>query len=264
VTDGLTDEQTRYLLDSVPVGIIVTDGQKLVWLNEQAEKLTGLNADGLIGQPLGLLPGWLTTIFNEGGDQDRLTGEAGCEVLATVKSSAANPLLQACFLRDASQISQLQKKAAELEERVEALDTRDHVSGLLNQRGLLQALEAQVTRSRRYGNPLSIISLIIENYGVEADRKADVLAAMGYLFNDRLRWADSVGHIDEDEFILVLPETDAAAAVHLGEKLSNEFKALTLPNDNVSIALTITQGKATWRDGDDPARLLQRCRAQQD
>jgi len=262
VTDPLPYAQAQKLLDSAPLGIIVTDGEKLVWLNEQAEKLTGLNGRELVGQQVGLLPDWLVAVFAEGGDQNRLTGEVGCEVLASVKSYAGKSPLQACFLHDASQIKQLQKLVKELENRVESLDTRDHVSGLLNQRGLLQVLDAQVSRSRRYGNSLSIISLIIDDYGDAVDRKADVLAAIGYLFNDRLRWADSVGHIDEDEFILVLPETDDAAVDSLSTKLVSEFNELTMPKGGAPVSLIISQGKATWRDGDDPARLLQRCRSQ--
>ena len=264
MSDPLTYQQAQYLLDTAPLGIIVTDGEKLVWLNEQAENLTGLNARGLIGQSVELLPDWLTSILNQRSEQNQLTGEAGCEVLANVKSYDGKPPLCACFLRDASQINQLQKHVEDLENQVESLATRDHVSGLLNQRGLLQVLDSQVSRSRRYGNPLSVISLIIEDYGVDDDHKADVLAAMGYLFNDRLRWADSVGHIAEDEFILVLPETDAAAVASLSVKLSNEFNALTLPNVDGPVSLRVSRGTATWRDGDDPARLLQRCRPLRD
>lgn len=264
MTDPLTCEQTLKLLDSLPLGVIVADGKNLVWLNDQAVKLTGLNARGLIGQPLAVLPDWLSSIFTEDDVEDSLTGEAGCQVLANVKSYEGEVPIKACFFRDASQIRQLQKHIEVLEKQLETLDTRDQASGLLNQRGLLQVLDAQVSRSRRYGNPLSIISLIIDDYGVGDDRKGDILTAMGYLFNDRLRWADSVGRIAEDEFIVVLPETDATSAETLSEKLTNEFKELTLPNEAAPVSLTVIQGKATWQDGDDPTRLLQRCRALRD
>jgi len=261
VTDRFTHEHAMTLLESAPFGVIATDGKNLLWLNERAEKMTGLNSRGLIGQPVERLPDWLTKIFNEGCEENQLSGEAGCEVLASVKSFDSVPLTTACFLTDASQIRQLQNHIRDLEKRVELLDTRDNVSGLLNQRGLLQILEAQVTRSRRYGNPLSIIGLTIEDYGVGDDRKGDVLAAIGYLFNDRLRWADCVGRLDENEFVLVLPETDAVSVAILGDKLTNEFKTLPLPGGGDTVALSVNLKKATWKEGDDPTRLLLRCRA---
>lgn len=264
MTAPLNSQQAWGLLDTLPLGVIVTDGKKVLWLNASAEQLTGLNAAGVTDQPLARLPEWLATALVEGGEHARLSGEAGCQVLISVKTFSDTPPLQACFLSEASQTRQLQQQVAALEQRIAALDTRDHASGLLNRRGLRQVLEAQVSRSRRYANPLSVISLRIEDYGVNAARKADVMAAMGYLFNDRLRWADSVGHYDEDEFILVLPETEAAAAASLAVKLTDQLRALLLPHDELPVTLTITRGVATWQDGDDPTRLLQRCRAQMD
>lgn len=259
-TDPLSEGQARLLLNSAPVGVITTDGQCVLWLNEQAEKLTGLNARGLIGQPLTRLPQWLAQLFDEGCEDGQLCGEAGYEVQATVKRFADATLAMACFLVDAGRIRRLQNRVSELEGRVESLDTRDNVSGLLNQRGLSQILEAQVSRSRRYGNPLSLICLVINDYGVEDSRKADVLMALGHLFNDRLRWADTVGRSDADEFILILPETDASSAAALAGKLGSEFWALALPNGE-TVALSVSLGTATWEEGDDPGRLLQRCHA---
>jgi diguanylate cyclase (GGDEF)-like protein len=259
-TEPLSAAQALLLLNSAPVGVITTDGQRLLWLNEQAEILTGLNAQGLIGQPLSRLPMWLARLFEQGCEDDHLCGEAGCEVRATMKHFDDGTLAMACFLVDASRARMLQSQISELERRVELLDTRDEVSGLLNQRGLSQILEAQVSRSRRYGNPLSLISLMIDDYGVTDEHKADVLVALGHLFNDRLRWADTVGRSATDEFILILPETDATAAATLVTKLGSEFSTLELPSGD-TVALSVSLGTASWQEGDDPTRLLQRCRA---
>jgi diguanylate cyclase (GGDEF)-like protein len=259
-TDPPNNELALLLLDSVPVGVITTDGQNVLWLNEQAEKLTGLNARGLIGQSLSLLPPWLSQLFTEGCEAGQLCGEAGYELQATVKRFAVATPVLACFLVDAGPTRQLRNRISELENRLQSLDTRDAVSGLLNQRGLAQILEAQVSRSRRYGNPLSLISLTIADYGVADSRKADVLVALGHLFNDRLRWADAVGRNDADEFVLILPETNAASAAALADKLGSEFQALALPSGE-TVALSVNVGTASWQEGDDPGRLLQRCQA---
>jgi len=139
------------------------------------------------------------------------------------------------------------------------LGTKDDSSGLLNQRGLYQVVESQVSRSRRYGNALSLISMQVNDYGVGSTDKTPILEALGYLFNDRLRWADSVGRTDEDEFILVLPETDMESAAMLVTKLAVEIQTLRQKDVGDPVELSASFGIAAWHDGDDPSRLLLRC-----
>lgn len=259
MTQTLEHEQTLALLQAMPMGVIATDKDRILSINRQAENLTGLNAAALCGQSIETLPHWLKSLFFSGKEQTLYSGESGCEVLVTLKRFSSGAMTMACFLSDSSELNRLRAKIHELEREREILVTRDDSSGLLNQRGLYQAIESQVSRSRRYGNTLSLISMQVDDYGErDADRDA-VIEALGYLFNDRLRWADSVGRIGDDEFILVLPETDPESAIQLADKLSNELQRLRLRDEGKVAALTVRFGIAAWQDGDDPSRLLLRC-----
>jgi len=247
------------LLQALPQGLIATDQERIVWINRQAEQLTGLNAQTLCGQSIEALPTWLKAIFFSGKEQTLLSGESGCEVMASLKRVDAGAVTMACFVSDSREIKQLRNRIEALENQLACLDTRDESSGLLNQRGLFQVVESQVSRSRRYGNALSLISMQINDYGVANKDKDSVYEALGYLFNDRLRWADSVGRTDNDEFILVLPETDAESAAVLVTKLGVELQTLRTKDVGTPVALRASFGIAAWHEGDDPSRLLLRC-----
>jgi len=259
MTQTLEHAQAMSLLQAMPMGIIATDQERILWINHQAEVLTGLNTSTLYGQSIEALPLWLKTLFFSGKEQTLFSGESGCEVLVTLKHVNSGPMTMACFLSDSSELNRLRTSVHDLEKELDILETRDVSSGLLNQRGLYQVIESQVSRSRRYGNTLSLISMLVEDYGSSDADKEAIHEALGYLFNDRLRWADSVGHIGEDEFILVLPETDPDSAEQLVEKLSNELQCLRLKDEGTVAALVVRFGIAAWQEGDDPSRLLLRC-----
>jgi len=259
MTQVIDHAEAVQLLQAMPLGLITTNQERIVWINQQAELLVGLNAQALIGQPIEALPVWLKAIFHSGKEQSLMSGEPGCVVMASLKKMEANSITTACFLSDSNEIKQLRDRVQELEKQLEFLGTKDESSGLLNQRGLYQVVESQVSRSRRYGNALSLISMQINDYGIDSKDKTPVREALGYLFNDRLRWADSVGRTDEDEFILVLPETDSESAAILATKLATEIKTLRLRDVGAPIVLGASFGIAAWQEGDDPSRLLLRC-----
>ena len=243
------------LLETAPMGIISVDHDTVTWINRQAEQLTGLNARAICGQPITDLPDWLIAVVNSRLESQQLCGEPGNEVIVTMKYFASG---WACFLFDGREISQLKQNISTMENQVMSLETRDEVSGLLNRRGLLQVLESQVARSRRYGNALSVISLVIDLSDMADDQKVLLYQTLGFLFNDRLRWADSVGHISDNEFILILPETDATSVKELKTKLINELAELRLHRSDVVVTLPVTLGTATWQEGDDATQLMQR------
>ena len=119
-----------------------------------------------------------------------------------------------------------------LHEELAQHTTRDAVTGLPNRQALLQGLEPLVSRSRRYHNPLSVIRLRIDNLAdIDTEfgkgNSETALTAVSQMLKDQMRWADLIGRFDNDEFLLVLPETAADAANYLLEKLRQRLSDLT-------------------------------------
>jgi GGDEF domain-containing protein len=123
-------------------------------------------------------------------------------------------------------------------------------------------LEQQVSRSRRYGNPLSVI--VIEITGAGADEAGaapttdPVRLAVGQFLRDQLRWVDFIGRGPDDRFTLVLPETPEPHATRLADKLRQRLADLALPESDTRIKVEARLAVAGWTKGDDAGRLLRR------
>lgn len=100
----------------------------------------------------------------------------------------------------------------------------DPVTGVANRRYFAEMVETEITRSSRYGKPLSILMMDIDNfkevndaYGHQAGD--NVLQAVNKTCKIVLREVDTVGRWGGDEFAILLPETPPAIAVQVAERL---------------------------------------------
>ena len=84
------------------------------------------------------------------------------------------------------------------------------------------------------------------------------LAVSRYL-RDRLRWVDQIGRWEEDQFLLVLPETGEADARGLLDKIVNEQDSMQLPEPYDDLRPQLRFGMACWSKGDDMRTLLRKA-----
>jgi GGDEF domain-containing protein len=160
--------------------------------------------------------------------------------------------LTICYYEDASEKVKLEQHLKQLESTISHKMSHDPVTGMLNHHSMLQTLSAEVSRSRRYDNPLSIILMKVDysvlSQGAEAIDSETVeryRLVISQLLKDQMRWADIVGHIEHYDFVLLLPETDYDSAKVLLNKLNQGLK-------NAAIDIqAITYGVSQWRKGDD-------------
>ncbi len=154
---------------------------------------------------------------------------------------------------DVSTRIELERTLDSLNEEVKDNTLTDPVTGLLNQRGLMLALEPQVARSRRYNSPMSLITLSIQ----PAKNREAMLVEVARVLKDQLRWADLIGCTEQQDFTLVLPETTSDAASKLAAKLEHRLGELAVP-----VFPTQTPwfffGVTSWRKSDNSSTLLKR------
>ena len=162
---------------------------------------------------------------------------------------------QARLFIDISRQVYLEQAHNRLNEEFKQHTLTDNETGLLNERGIMLALEPQVARSRRYNSAMSVVILdahcTTDNGGAHPH--------IARLLKDQLRWADLIGCSSENEFILVLPETGSDASLLLIEKLRgllNEMAAQAFEGRTINI----TFGIASWRRADTAEALLSRAR----
>lgn len=156
---------------------------------------------------------------------------------------------------------ELQHKAAALERanlELERLANQDGLTGLPNRRAFFTRLETEFHRSRRSGNPLSLLMLDIDHfknfndsYGHQVGDEA--LRAVGVALAGGIRTYDFAGRYGGEEFICFLPETPPATALVVAERLRRRVgsaRVTAVGDDSLGfeVGMTVSIGVATWPD----------------
>jgi len=121
----------------------------------------------------------------------------------------------------------LQDANARLEEanaRLQALATTDPLSGLPNHRALVAALDAETARAQRGGGPCALLFLDIDHFKSVNDTHGHpagdaVLREFAQTVRACLREVDTLGRWGGEEFLALLPGTDAEGALKLAERV---------------------------------------------
>ncbi len=125
--------------------------------------------------------------------------------------------------------------------------TIDRLTGVPNRPAILAALFAEVERADRYDRSLAVAFVDIDlfknvndTYGHAAGDA--VLRGVASTLRGNLRSADTLGRYGGEEFMVVLPETDAPAAAALAEKLRRLVVGTAHPvagHDPVGVTVSI-------------------------
>jgi diguanylate cyclase (GGDEF)-like protein len=97
---------------------------------------------------------------------------------------------------------------------------------------------------------------INDGWGHQAGDEA--LAAVAAALRRRLRAEDQLGRLGGEEFLALLPDTDAEAAGVAAEKLRAEVAGTSIVHDGDELGVTVSIGWAAW-DGEPAEDLLRRA-----
>ena len=140
-------------------------------------------------------------------------------------------------------------------ERLEQLATHDPLTNVLNARSFARELAHELSRNRRYGRPLALIYLDLDNFKAVNDAHGHatgdaVLRLVADSIGGAVRQADIVGRLGGDEFGVLLPETDGtvahAAATRLAAGIRTVFRGT--PSVTASIGLVAVSGTEAGTD----------------
>ena len=132
---------------------------------------------------------------------------------------------------------------------------RDGLTGVYNRRHFDQDISATVERARARGEPVSLLMADLDHFKQINDRYGhdigdDCLRAVARCLGAQLRdQAEYVVRFGGEEFVLVLPGADAAAALQRGEQVRAAVAELCAHPEVAGLACTISVGVSSMDPG---------------
>lgn len=162
--------------------------------------------------------------------------------------------------RDISERKRFERQLLEANQELERLAITDGLTGIWNRRHLETRIEQEIARSDRYGEPLSLILCDLDHFKTINDRFGhqcgdQVLIEFCRRVQQQLRSSDGFGRWGGEEFMILLPCSDAIAARALADKLRQVIGAT--PFDPIG-TVTSSFGVAQRRPKEPEGEWLQR------
>jgi len=138
---------------------------------------------------------------------------------------------------------------------LQTLATTDALTGLVNRRETMRMGEDEVARAVRYHTPLSLMMLDIDHFKRVNDTWGHptgdrVIQALAQAMLSVVREHDVVGRYGGEEFLILLPHTDAQAVNMVAERLRAlvESNTQVLSDQGETVRFTVSIGLATYTD----------------
>ncbi len=135
---------------------------------------------------------------------------------------------------------------------------RDPLTGLANRRALDERLGYEIARHTRQGESFAVLALDLDGFKAVNDRFGhdagdELLCDAGQALVGAVRAQDTVVRLGGDEFCVLAPQTGAASAEHLVERVREALAGVTAGLSGLSASI----GTAVFpADGTTPEALL--------
>jgi len=126
--------------------------------------------------------------------------------------------------------------------RLAALSLTDSLTGVANHRAFHACLEEELARCKRIGMPLSVLLLDVDRFKTYNDSFGhpagdEALQRIAIALQSHARATDLVARHGGEEFAVLLPHTDRAGALHLGETLRKAIEETSWPLRPITVSV---------------------------
>ena len=154
----------------------------------------------------------------------------------------------------------LSERIERLISELDAAARADRLTGLANRRAFEEQFARDAARAQRTGLPLALLVADVDDFKKINDRWGHAagdaaLVAVARVLSASTRSDDPPARIGGDEFAILLPDTDRAAAQDVAERIA---EAVTSQGDETALSLTLSIGIAVQEQGQEPLEDMMR------
>jgi diguanylate cyclase (GGDEF)-like protein len=145
--------------------------------------------------------------------------------------------------RNVRDLAHLTRQLEVANENLERLTLLDPLTDVMNRRGLQQALSREIENLQRHVGEVAVLLVDIDDFKSVNQRLGhavgDVtLKEIARRLQTAVRTVDYVGRLGGDEFMLLLPEADAAEVVRIAERVRLMLATTIIQHSSGTITLT--------------------------
>ena len=149
------------------------------------------------------------------------------------------------------QLKELRDQLLNKNEQLERISRTDALTGIANRRYFMECIEREFRRAERYGGPLAYMMVDLDHFKAVNDSHGhqvgdEALLVVAKALQKELRTHDLVGRYGGEEFGVVLPETDIAAAKIVAERCRTVIAGTNIPCEPKPIVVTASIGLAAY------------------
>lgn len=190
----------------------------------------------------------------------------GALMLGTRDASRYQPGMDSFFLHQLAIKASVGLDGVWAREQLRRLATRDPLTGLRNRREMEELLKQEMSRARRYGQPLSLVFIDCDDFKKVNDRWGHdcgdaYLRHLARHLGDLLRKDDTVFRFAGDEFVVLLPNQPLSRAQAIAERMLDQFDDTPLEYGDNLIPVRFSYGVASLEDNAmvEPEQLLRQA-----
>jgi len=153
------------------------------------------------------------------------------------------------IINNALEKAKLQEDIHRMQKKLVQTSTKDALTNLYNRRYLLESLECEIQRAKRYEEELCFLMIDIDHfkkvndtYGHQAGDM--VLASIAKILQNSIRQSDIAGRFGGEEFGIILTHTNLEKGIIAAQKIRKAVKQAQLIYKQSEIKITISIGLA--------------------
>lgn len=185
------------------------------------------------------------------------------DVVHVVRSESGEPQAIVGFMFDISERKKTEQELERLKRELEELSFKDGLTGIANRRMFDSVFHVEWLNARRNLQPLSLIAFDIDHFKEYNDHYGhlggdDCLRRVSaILAGAATRARDLLARFGGEEFVYILPETDAQSALRVAERCQQALQKAALLHEGSPMGrqVTVSMGVSTIIPGRDDGAL---------